>query len=137
MLLPNFAIPRGDVGQTGSAGANGTNGASFSITTPSAGSVTSGTAFQPSATNHTFVLVSASLASAISLTGTVKVEIAPTSGGAYVQVGGLMTMLTMLALLGTATEEKAFFVPLGYYVKVTAGAGILSGITLTKTVWSL
>jgi len=108
---------------------------SASLSAPTYGlSITSGTAFQPNASNASFVTVSSTLNAALGVTGTVTIALSPTSGGTYTTVS---TDALLIAVLGVAVDKISGTIPVpaGYYVKVTYGGltpptGTYSKITL-------
>lgn len=122
----------------------GGNGKTFSVTaaasvgTPVTGiAITSGTAFQPNANSACNILVSGTLTGGIAgVSGTTVIALSPTSGGTYTNIGnGISYILSALALVDNR-DGATFFVPKGWYVRVTNTAvGLGAGVTTTYTRW--
>lgn len=100
--------------------------------------ITSGTPFQPSATNASQIIVSSSLTGGIAgISGTTVIAMSATQNGTYTNIGnGISFLLSALTLVDNR-DSATIPVPAGYWVRVTNTAvGVGASLTSTYTRWN-
>lgn len=100
--------------------------------------ITSGTPFQPSATNASQIIVSSSLTGGIAgISGTTVIAMSATQNGTYTNIGnGISFLLSALTLVDNR-DSATIPVPAGYWVRVTnTSVGVGASLTSTYTRWN-